>query len=102
MGAHWEAGDIQQRFAANAAVGRKQNGEETLSYSGPSSVRPSPSTNGRSLVRNNRMPCYCNTGVASPDSVRSETKRRRDSQLLGPKLGSPKPVHERAKSRAKQ
>jgi len=41
IGTDGEPGDVQQGLAANAAVGRKQNGEETLSSPvDPSSVNP--------------------------------------------------------------
>jgi hypothetical protein len=61
IGAHRKPGDIQQRQAANPAVRRKQDGEETLG--GPAGQE----TNAmRNLARNNRRPC-CNT--ISPESV---------------------------------
>ena len=70
IGANRQAGNVQQGHAANAAVGRKQNGEETLSGSAnPGSVNPDSSKTGRRPPRNNRRPCYCDAGLARPDSV---------------------------------
>jgi hypothetical protein len=80
-----QPGNIQQGLAANAAVGRKQNREQTLANSAnPSSANPGSanrrlSRTGRSFVRwrfpwnngswNNRRPHYCDAGMVSPDVV---------------------------------
>ena len=68
--AHRQPGDVQQGLAADSAIGRKQDREETLSgAANPSSVRLKSSEVGRSVPRNNRRPNYCDGGMTSPDSV---------------------------------
>jgi hypothetical protein len=83
IGADREPGNIQQRLAANAAVGRKENGEETFSgAAGPDFGTPDSRRAGPSLLLdmlwkivlwkilwNNRRPYCCDSGLASPDSV---------------------------------
>ena len=62
IGADGQPRNIQKRFPAKAAIGRKQNGEETLgSLANPAWVRPNiinpdSSETGRSLLQHNRRP----------------------------------------------
>jgi len=65
-----QPGDVQQRLAADSAIGRKQDAEEALSgAANPSSVKLKSSGVGRSVPGNNRRPNYCDSGITSPDSV---------------------------------
>jgi len=58
-----EPRNVQLGFAANAAIGGKENGEEAFSGTlGPDSCKID-------VRRNNTRPCDCNGGLASPGSV---------------------------------
>jgi hypothetical protein len=63
--AYRQTRDIQQRQAANAAVGRKQDVKEPLS----TPLNPTLRGVRKSLSGNNRTPSYYNAGLASADSV---------------------------------
>jgi hypothetical protein len=75
IGTHRQPGNIQQGRRANPAVGRKQDGEETLA----DPTQPGMAGGGvrntvgvtvrRSLLRNNTRPDDCDTGLAGPDLV---------------------------------
>ncbi len=81
MRAHRQPRDIQQGLAADAAIGRKENAEETLGdWTGPSS--------GGQNLRNNGMPYYSNTGMARPDSVLTTA----EDGLLDPAANPPRPI----------
>jgi len=64
-GAQGSSPDVQQGQAANAAVGGKQYGEETLAGT-PNAIF---GVIRRNLAGNNRTPGYCSGGLTSPDSV---------------------------------
>ena len=62
--AYRQAGNVQERKSANAAIGRKKNGEETLGGASKPSRRER-----RRLFGNNTRPTFCGCGLVSPDSV---------------------------------
>jgi hypothetical protein len=99
-------GDVEQRLAADAAIGRKKNREEALGNAArpdsvdPGAAEPNSSLAGRlarnnlrgnNLVRsnlggnnqppNNRRPRSCDTGLASPDLVLTTAE---DGLLVNP------------------
>ena len=88
IGTNGQPGNVQEGLGANAAVGRKQNGEETLGNSAkpawvkPTSVKPDSPTGGRSVPQNNRRPQSCDDGLTSPDSVLSTAE---DGLLIIPR-----------------
>jgi hypothetical protein len=65
MGAHRQSRDAQEGQAAEAAIGGKPFGEETLAGT-PNRIL---GVIRRNLPANNRTPGYCSGGLTSPDSV---------------------------------
>jgi hypothetical protein len=76
--AHWQTGNVQERKSANAAIGGKENGEETLGGASNPSRRKR-----RRVFGNNRRPIYCGCGLVSPDSVLTTA----EDGLLNPRRG---------------
>ncbi len=72
-------GNLYQRLAAYAAIGRKQIGEKTFSnlnrnstgpsFVKPGFVKPGFAKPGSTACGSNRRPCHCGFGLDSPNSV---------------------------------
>src|ERR1039458_9538022 len=63
--ANRETRNLHQRSAADAAIGRKQDGEETFS----NLADPTPTDRRPVTAGSNRRACHCSFGLASPNSV---------------------------------